>query len=475
MKDISWQKLFWLYIIVVFTLEVILASFFSLQQGIIEIFPYLYILPIILLARNYPRFAVYFTLILGWIYLALVYFFMPFEIRAFAASVAWFYIFVTIGVVIASVTESGQQDKKFREMFDNSLAGIFTIDSGTGTFLQLNGRTASLLGYAPGELEGKNISAVWRDGAEADAFLKRSPADACPLPAEVAFRRKDGLTVWVLLTASPIGPSRMVFSIIDISEKKEIRDSLIESELRYHTLFDRATDAILIHDRDGTILHANDTAAELSGYPVKKLAELRLEDLGLVPPGGLPARGDAELVSRGSHLFESMLMTKNGTPRPVEINCKTIEFNKRPAILSTIRDISERRRAQAALIELGTRYRIIGDLIPYGVWACDASGRFTYLSDSFLALLGTTLAECKKNGWMHLLPPEDYDRIIADWQRCIRSGSFWSCEYRIVDRTGKTVVVLSRGAPHRDQTGKITSWVGIHVDITDRKRFEEKL
>jgi PAS domain S-box-containing protein len=475
MKDISWWRLFWIYIVVVFTLEIILATFFSVRSGIVETFPYLYILPIILIARTHPRFAIYFTIVLGWIYLLLVYFLMPFEIRSFASSIAWFYIFVTIGVVVSSLAESGRQDRKFREMFDNALAGLFMVDTVSGKIVQLNVRTSVMLGYPPADLEGNDFSLLWFNGRDHADFSRTFTSDSRVDPQEVAFRRMDGGMVWVLLAATLAGSSRMVCSIIDITDKKQIRDDLIESELRYHLLFDRATDAIFIHDPAGTILNANEIASRQSGYSQKKLQELRLQDLGLLPEDGLPADQKTELLAKGHFLFESLLMTKDATPLPVEVSCKIIEYGGRSAILSTVRDITERRLAQAALIESETRYRMIGDLIPFGVWATDESGNFTYLSQSFLSVLGFTLEECKKSGWMHLLPRQDYDRTIADWRQCIQTGSFWDYEYRIVDKTGKVYIVLSRGAPHIGASGKITSWVGIHLDITERKRYEEQL
>ena len=475
MKGISWWKLFWLCIIAVFTLEIILTTVFSLNSGTLEIFPYLFILPIILLARTHPRFGIYFTIILGWIYIGLVYFYMPFEIKSFASSVAWFYIFVTIGVVISSLAESGQQEKKFREMFDNSLAGIFTFDVNTRKMVQSNLQTAAMFGYTPAEMEGRDIASLWSDENELQYIVRKISAEKKIDAIELALKKKEGGKIWALLTASMAGSERIVCSAIDITDKREIKDDLIESELRYHMLFDSATDAILIHDRAGKILIANQIASRQSNYSVKKLQELRLQDLGIVPAGGLSADQNTELQSRGHYLFESQLMTKDGTPMPVEISCKIIEYSGRPAILSTIRDITERRLAQAALMESETRYQMIGDLVPFGVWACNEKGNFSYLSESFLAVLGITLEECRKSGWMHLLPREDYDRTIADWRQCIQTGSFWDYENRIVDKKGKVFIVLSRGAPHTDSAGKITSWVGIHLDITERKRYEERL
>ena len=475
MKDISWWKLFWLYIIGVFTVEIVLATFFSLRSGILEIFPYLYILPIILLARLHPRFAVYFTIILGWIYLGLVFLYMPFEIKSFASSIAWFYIFVTIGVVISSLAESSQQEEKFREMFDNSLAGIFTFDVDTRRLVKSNNQTAVMLGYTPAEMEGHDLATLWWDEAECEDRVKKTAAGRQIGTIEVALKKKNGEKIWALLTASMAGSSSIVCSAIDITDKKRIGDNLIESELRYHMLFDNATDTILIHDPAGRILNANQIASRQSGYSLSGLQELRLQDLGLLPSEGFSAVQNTELQSKGYYLFESQLMTRDGTPLPVEVFCKIIEYNGRPAVLSTIRDITERRQAEEALQESETRYRMIGDLIPFGVWACDAQGNFSYLSESFLSVLGTTLEECRKTGWMHLLPREDYDRTIADWRQCIQTGSFWDYEYRIVDKKGKVFIVLSRGAPHTDSAGKVTSWVGIHLDIPERKRYEERM
>jgi PAS domain S-box-containing protein len=475
MKEISWGKLFWLCIVAILTIEVILATVFSLTSGTLEIFPYLFILPIILLARTQPRFAIYFTILLGWIYIGLVYFYMPFEIKSFASSVAWFYIFVTIGVVISSLAESDQQEKKFREMFDNSLAAIFTFDVNTQKLVQSNLQTSAMLGYIPAEMEGLDITSLWSDEKEVQDIIRKITAEKKLDTIELALKRKDGGQIWALLAASMAGSSRIVCSAIDITDKKEIKDNLIESELRYHMLFDCATDAILIHDSAGMILNANDIASRQSGYPVNDLQKLRLEDLGIVPVRELSADQNTDLQEKGQCLFESLLITRDGTKIPVEISYKYIEYNGRLAILSTIRDITERRRAQAALLDSETRYRMIGDMIPFGVWACDELGNFTHLSESFLSVLGIKQQECRKRGWMHQLPREDYDRTIADWRQCVQTGSFWDYEYRIVDSKGKVHIVLSRGAPHKDAAGKITSWVGIHLDITERKRYEERL
>ena len=71
MKIISPQKTLWLSVTLLIAVVIILISIFSIKNGFFDIFPYFYILPILLLAYLYPRYAVYFTIILGWIFLGL--------------------------------------------------------------------------------------------------------------------------------------------------------------------------------------------------------------------------------------------------------------------------------------------------------------------------------------------------------------------------------------------------------------------
>jgi two-component system sensor histidine kinase UhpB len=129
----------------------------------------------------------------------------------------------------------------------------------------------------------------------------------------------------------------------------------------------------------------------------------------------------------------------------------------------------------AALTESEARYRAIGELIPYGVWVCDPGGGTVYLSDSFLEMVGKTMDECRQFGWVDRLPPEDVERMLADWQACRLAGGLWDYSHRIRAKDGTWRHILSRGVPMRDAAGTVTAWVGINLDITERVRAEEEL
>ena len=63
----------------------------------------------------------------------------------------------------------------------------------------------------------------------------------------------------------------------------------------------------------------------------------------------------------------------------------------------------------------------------------------------------------------------------GDWKQCINSGCFWDYEYRIIAKDGKDMYVHSRGTPIHDSNGNITSWAGIHFDITDFRLASNRL
>jgi PAS domain S-box-containing protein len=143
-------------------------------------------------------------------------------------------------------------------------------------------------------------------------------------------------------------------------------------------------------------------------------------------------------------------------------------------VLSELRSTNETLvHAQLALAESEEKYKSLGDLIPLGMWIARPDGLNAYISDSYLNLTGLSEEEYRDYGWIRSLHPDDRERTIADWKKCIASGSAWDYTHRVLAADGKYHAVLCRAVPVRDQNGLITCWVGVNLDITDRKRAED--
>jgi PAS domain S-box-containing protein len=134
-----------------------------------------------------------------------------------------------------------------------------------------------------------------------------------------------------------------------------------------------------------------------------------------------------------------------------------------------------RSQAEEALRSRERIYRAIGESIPFGVWICDAEGRNTYASESFLNLVGLTQEQCSEFGWGDALHPNDTSRTIASWKECVRTEGDWEIEHRFRGTDGQDHPILARGVPVRDKEGRIVSWAGINLDISRLKTSEDAL
>lgn len=137
--------------------------------------------------------------------------------------------------------------------------------------------------------------------------------------------------------------------------------------------------------------------------------------------------------------------------------------------------ISAYRNAVDELGHAAERFRIMGEVLPYGVWWCNERGQAEYVSRSFLDLVGMSLRQVRVAGWARRLPPDDVKPALERWRHCITTGADWDREFRVLGQDGRYHAVLSRGKPVRDAAGRIIGWAGINLDIDAREQAEEAL
>jgi PAS domain S-box-containing protein len=214
-------RYFWITMIVVSVIIAIYGSVFSLSHGIYEVFPFLYFLPIILFVNFYPNRGVIFSLTISAVFLLLVYFFGNFDPSLTAVSTAWFVIFVTIGFVTSSFAEGSKaEERKYREIFEHSQAGIFTFALTTLRIQEMNGKCAHMLGYDRQDLIDKDLSRILLDSAERDSFISQIQKNSGISDAELLLHTREGLVRQFLVSASLSPGNRVICSSIDITERK---------------------------------------------------------------------------------------------------------------------------------------------------------------------------------------------------------------------------------------------------------------
>lgn len=167
---------------------------------------------------------------------------------------------------------------------------------------------------------------------------------------------QDGQEMWVHTVKTPIkdgkGNIKGVIGIFwDITEQKRGEEALKGSEEKYRVLFNSTNDALFVHrptpeGMPGKFIEANDVACQRYGYTREEF--LNLSPLDLSTPEDLPniPVRQKKLLAEKHVIFEKVQVTKEGRRIPVEISSHLFNLNDRHAVLSDVRDITERKRAE---------------------------------------------------------------------------------------------------------------------------------
>lgn len=175
--------------------------------------------------------------------------------------------------------------------------------------------------------------------------------------------------------------------------------------------------------------------------------------------------------------FENRINVRSGVERDVLVTFapRLSGAGEPNGYYGAVVDISDQKRRQREILERTQQYRAIADSIPYGIWTCDATGRLTYVSDSFLDLVGMSFEAAADFGWVSKLIPGSAETARAAWNDCVARRGNWECEHRFVGSDGRHYDILAIARPVFDEAGELLSYVGLNLDITERKQREETL
>src|SRR5208283_561272 len=179
--------------------------------------------------------------------------------RLGASSTAWFYIFVSLGVLISAYMNEIVKQRKYHDIFVSSQSGIFTFDLETLKIQQHNLRLDHILGYGEGELDNREISTIWDLPDEMNAILFRVRSGSPVSDAETSFVKKDGNRIWGQVTVSRSMENLVVCSVADISERKRAEAQIRERELRFRMTGDLIPYGVWISDASGQFTYCSES------------------------------------------------------------------------------------------------------------------------------------------------------------------------------------------------------------------------
>ena len=383
--------------------------------------------------------------------------------------------------IARNTAELDTSEARYRAVTDSASDAIITIDK-TSKILFVNRAAEKIFGYEATELIGKNLSDLTREDiypqlgaefSETSSLPARIPTQAVQITAW----HKNGLEFPIEISFGQFdADGKRLFTAVvrDITERKRTEEALKKSE-EYRNLFKHANDAIIIFEPDEElVLDVNDCACEMYGRNRDEFIGLSLKTISLNTQNN---RDHLSKLLIEGHLasFESIQFHRDGTPIDLLISASLIEFNGHPAVLSINRDITSRVQANAALSESESKFRSLIENMSEGLLQMDNDDYIMFTNNRFCEMTGYSESELFGKNALDLLLDEESCEIVRQANQRRQEGVSETYELKIRTKSGDILWSLMGAVPISDRNGAIIGSMGVHTDITERKRAEEQL
>lgn len=242
-------------------------------------------------------------------------------------------------------------------------------------------------------------------------------------------------------------------------------------------------DAVVTTDDRGVIRFINDRAEHMLGRSLADVRDQPFADTVQLLDSVSRRPVDDPTVEAMAKCQEirfrntSLLVTQNGHERPIEMTAAPIrnDLGKSVGCVLVLRDISDRLRAEAALLTSERRFRLMADAAPVLIWISGIDKLCTWFNRSWLEYVGRTMDQELGNGWAENVHPEDFDRCLNTYSSAFDARQPFHMEYRMRRHDGDYRWLIDHGIPHYEPDGTFSGYIGSCVDINDLKQVEETL
>jgi PAS domain S-box-containing protein len=385
-------------------------------------------------------------------------------------------------------TEQRLQDEqqRARRYLDIAAVMLLALD-GDGRIKMINRKGCEILGYSEEELLGQNWLERFIPQSSRGEVQDLFAAHIAGQPTEYAENwivPRSGerrLIAWhnTVLRNAAGEVTGTLSSGMDITERHRLEQALRESQLRLQSVFDAASDGILVADlADRKFVLANRAMAEMLQYSEAELYWLGVDDLH--PKEGLDyVRDQFARQARGEFTLARDLpvLRRDGSVFYADVNSVPVQLDGRPCLLGMFHDTTARRAMEAALRSREEQLALALQGSDDGLWDWDVATGTVYYSPRWKSLLGLDEDEVgdSLDEWQNRVHPDDLPAALAELDAVMKgTDEQLQMEFRMRHKAGHWVWIQNRGHVVRNAAGKPARMVGTHEDVTARREAEER-
>lgn len=388
-------------------------------------------------------------------------------------------------------TELRINEERFRMVMDGIKDyAIFMLDLG-GRVTFWNAGAQWIFGYTAEEVRGRHFSAFYTDEdakQEKPELGLKTAGGAGRFEEEGPRICKGGKKFMANVVITPLrdtkGELRGFTQVTrDINGRRRAEAELRRSEALKTAILDTALDAILSIDHNGLIQEWNPAAQKIFGYPREQVLGRLVDDL-IIPSSLLEIYRDGVanylIHGVGSLLgrpIELTLKRADGSEFRAEMAINRVPTEEPPRCTALIRDITERKQAEAALRESEERFRMLVEGVKdYAIYMLDPEGRVTTWNAGAERIQGYRTEEIVGKSFAVFFTPEDAKRNVPA-QLLKRAEKEEKAIYdgQRVRKNGTRFWIQGIITALRDENGKLRGFSKVARDVTQQKEAEEKI
>jgi PAS domain S-box-containing protein len=377
-----------------------------------------------------------------------------------------------------------RQEERYRDLVENLAEVVYTLDE-DARITYLSPTFEALSGYTVDDAIGrKSIDFAHPDDVTKLAENIQRGLAGHPAPIEVRFITKSGNTIWVRTNSRFIedkGRPQLSGTLSDISQRMQALAELKESSERFEQLADNVQDIFWIWTSDYKLIYLSPAFEKVTGLSRQKAMGSLATVLEIAHPDDREGFAATLERVRGGEVAEqeARLRHPDGSIRWIWGRAFPVRDEKGDVhrMVGIWRDVTERKRIEAALQKSEERFRQLADNIDEIFLLGNATmTKLEYISPAFEAIMGRGPEPFYENGTLLLehTHPEDRDTLLATL-RTLRSGQAARSECRTIRPDGSIRWIGGEGFPVKNELGEVRAIAAIWRDVTERKRADAAL